>query len=350
MTTAMSVHLLLGNPSAQSGEAGRSIARVEKLLAAKGIRAEVVHTQPEGKTPKLVQAAIDVHRPSAVLALGGDGTFNEVARGILASGFDLPMGVLPMGTANDQGKSFGIPTGPSALEAQVEIIAKHFVKRIDVGNVRAIKNGEAHARATFFDSLSFGLAPDILAVRNRDREDIKRVPLLAALYRDQAVYVGAALNRFLTSFIEPTTFDAVIETDRFDETRKGITDLVIKATPIFAGEWVLERRAEVDDGLFELVAVGSRREWIERVVGDLSLNPFRPAALGLPTPAHLAASQFTLHFYRGSLKHQEHESKHSQIASQVDGEEWVRGDHFEVDVDRKRLQVIVPEGFVPPWR
>jgi hypothetical protein len=110
---------------------------------------------------------------------------------------------------------------------------------------------------------------------------------------------------------------------------------------------VLERRAEVDDGLFELVVVGSRREWIERVVGDLSLNPFRPAALGLPTPTHLAAGHFTLHFYRGGPEHGE---EHTQIASQVDGEEWVRGDHFEVDVDRKRLQVIVPEGFIPPWR
>lgn len=347
MNAGMSVHLLFGNPSAQSGEAGRAILRAEQLLLARGIQAQIVHTQPEGKTPKLVQAAIDVHRPEAVLALGGDGTFNEVARGILASGFDIPLGVLPMGTANDQGKSFGIPTGPSAVEAQVDIIAKRHARKIDVGNVRAMKSGAEQARATFFDSLSFGLAPDILAVRNRDREDVKRVPLLQAIYRDQAVYVGAALNRFFHSFVEPTTFDAVIETDSFDETRRGITDLVIKATPIFAGEWVLERRAEIDDGRFELVVVGSRREWIERVVGDLSLNPFRPAALGLPTPAHLAASQFNLHFYRGGPEHGE---ELSQIASQVDGEEWVRGDHFEVDVDRKRLQVIVPEGFVPPWR
>jgi hypothetical protein len=61
---------------------------------------------------------------------------------------------------------------------------------------------------------------------------------------------------------------------------------------------VLERRAEPDDGLFELVTVASRREWIERVVGDLALNPFRPEALGLPRAEHRAASRFGLSLYR----------------------------------------------------
>jgi len=334
-------HLLVGNPSAQSGEAARSIARAAELLGARGIDVRVLHTEPAGRTPGLVARAIRERTPSAVLSLGGDGTFNEVARGILESGHDLPMGLFPMGTANDQGKSFGIAAGPASLEAQVDIVARAFVRRIDVGTIRALTDGAVVAEGTFFDSASFGLAPDVLAARNRDRADVARVPLLAALYRDQAIYVGAALERLLGSLIEPMKFDAVVETDRFEQTYAALTDLVVKATPIFAGEWVLERRAEPDDGLFELVTVASRREWLERVVGDLAMNPFRPEALGLALPAHHAASRFSLRFYRPGRE---------GVASQIDGEEWVAGDHFEITVLPRALALIVPEGFVPPWR
>ncbi len=347
--------LLVGNPSAQSGQAARSIARAAELLGAAGIQTTVVHSEPEGRTPRVVAAAIEAHDlrgggPDLVCALGGDGTFNEVARGILASGRDLPMGVFPMGTANDQGKSFGIAAGPANVEAQAAIVVKGYVRRIDVGDVRAKVDGSVVGEARFFDSASFGLAPDVLAARNRDRRNVANVPLLSMLYRDQSVYVGAALERMLSSLVEPMPFDAVIETDRFEVTRTQLTDLVIKATPIFAGEWVLERRAEPDDGLFELITVASRREWLERVLGDLALNPFRPAALGpffgipipgLSLPEHHAASRFALSFYRPGRE---------LVASQIDGEEWIAGDAFDIDVTARALALVVPEGFVPPWK
>lgn len=338
--------LLVGNPSAQSGQAARHIARAAELLGARGIEPIVVHSEPEGRTPTVVRAAIERHAPDLVCALGGDGTFNEVARGLLASGREVPMGVFPMGTANDQGKSFGIAAGPQNLEAQAAIVAAGYVRRIDVGDARAKVAGEVVGEARFFDSLSFGLAPDVLAARNRDRRNVANVPFLSMLYRDQSVYVGAALERMLSSLVEPMPFDAVIETDRFELTRTQLTDLVIKATAIFAGEWVLERRAEPDDGLFELVTLASRREWLERVVGDLALNPLRPLALGLPLPGlarpeHLAASRFSLSFYRPGRE---------LVASQIDGEEWIAGDAFEIAVTARALPLIVPEDFVPPWK
>jgi diacylglycerol kinase family enzyme len=333
--------LLVGNPSAQSGEAARSIERARDALGARGLSVEVLHTVPAGRTPAVVAAAIGERAPDLVCSLGGDGTFNEVARGILEGGRDVPMGLFPMGTANDQGKSFGIAAGPTQLEAQADVVARGFVRRIDAGRIRAFEEERVAGEATFFDSASFGLAPDVLAVRNRDRAQVQKVPVLAALYRDQAVYVGAALDRLLGSLIEPTAFDAVIATDRFEETRTGLTDLVVKATPVFAGEWVLERRAEPDDGLFELIAVAGRREWLARVVGDLALNPFRPAALGLPLPAHRAASRFSLRFYRPGR---------DAVPSQLDGEEWLAGDRFEIEVLPRALALFVPEGFVPPWR
>jgi diacylglycerol kinase family enzyme len=131
--------LVVGNPSAQSGQAARSIVRATELLAAHGLATRVVHTEPEGRTPAIVAHAIEAHTPDLVCTLGGDGTFNEVARGILASRRDVPMGLFPMGTANDQGKSFGIAAGPAHLEEQAAIVATGFTRRIDAGHIRALE-------------------------------------------------------------------------------------------------------------------------------------------------------------------------------------------------------------------
>ncbi|MBK7706487.1 MAG: acylglycerol kinase family protein [Acidobacteria bacterium] len=43
-----------------------------------------------------------------IIACGGDGTINEVANGILESGIDVEMGILPSGTGGDFRRSLGI--------------------------------------------------------------------------------------------------------------------------------------------------------------------------------------------------------------------------------------------------
>lgn len=328
-------HLLVGNPSAQSGRAVEAVARARTLLEARGAEVVPIATEPGGRTPGIVTRAIAAHAPDVVDCLGGDGTFNEVARGILDSGLRLPMGMLPMGTANDQGRSFGLVPGLDQVERHVEVILEGHLTLLDVGRIEALDERErVQAEALFFDSASFGLAPDILAKRNRDRDEVARVPLLAQLYRDRSLYVGAALDRLLASLTSPMKLDAVVVTDAWERTWTGVTDLVIKATPVFAGGWVFDRLGRPDDGRFELIAVQSRAEWISRVIEDLASNPLPP------TREHLSASRFDLRFHRPGDE---------RIASQIDGEEWARGDRFRIEVLANALPLITPRDFVAPW-
>lgn len=67
------------------------------MLRERGVDVEVRHTRRRGDGEVLARKAV-IEKPDIVVAAGGDGTINEVAHGLAYSG--VPLGVLPMGTAN----------------------------------------------------------------------------------------------------------------------------------------------------------------------------------------------------------------------------------------------------------
>ncbi|MEQ1502402.1 MAG: diacylglycerol kinase family protein [Myxococcota bacterium] len=69
---------------------------------------------------------------AAVVGAGGDGTLGTVATHL--AGIELPLGILPLGTANDTARSLGIPL---ELEAAVAAFATGQILRMDVGEVVA---------------------------------------------------------------------------------------------------------------------------------------------------------------------------------------------------------------------
>lgn len=71
---------------------------------------------------------------TAVVAIGGDGTVNEVANGLRGTG--TPLGVIPAGTANDFARQWGIPAD---ADHAMDVILRHPAVPIDLGDV----NGRA---------------------------------------------------------------------------------------------------------------------------------------------------------------------------------------------------------------
>jgi diacylglycerol kinase family enzyme len=351
----MRTALLVGNPTAQSGKAQEGIDRALAGLAGRGVAATLLPTEPDRRTVALVRDAVADRRPDVVIAFGGDGTFNEVASGILAEaradGHEAPthapatMGLLAMGTANDQARSFGMRPGTEAIEENLDYLVRGHVVSLDVGVAETLDEGGAPiARSLFFDSAGWGMQPDILAARNQDRAAIQRIPLVRQIFRDQAVYVGAALDRFLSSFLEPTLFDAEIDSDAGRFVYEGLSDLVLKNTAIYAGAWVLDRHGAPDDGKMDLVPMLGRREFASKALRDLAALPLWQEDLDLIGVTHsvgFSASRFEL-----TLKREGRED----IRSQIDGEEWQTARHFRVQVLANRLPLVVRPDFVPPWK
>ncbi len=76
----------------------RRLARVIDALEARGCAVTLRETGARGDAERFAREAVADGGHDAVVAAGGDGTINEVANGL--EGSDLPLGVIPIGTAN----------------------------------------------------------------------------------------------------------------------------------------------------------------------------------------------------------------------------------------------------------
>ena len=333
--------VLFANPTAQSGKASEWIKQARALLAAAGIDHEFVSTEPDGGTVGVVRRAIDDDGARCVIYMGGDGTFAEVAKGVLGSGHvnDVAMGMLPTGTANDQGKSFGLAAGVGALARNVEVIAARVTTDIDVGRIAALDEGDEIIKSDLvFDSASIGVGAATLLTRNRDREAVSEVPVLRQIYRDQLVYAGAMIQRLIGSVIDRfARFDLEAVVDGVSYEYQGLIDVILKNTHIFGGEWVLAPDGQVDDGLFEMVPVASVRDFTSKMLATLRHSPINEQdleKLGIHHSKPVPGSSFVLTVHQPGAS--------APPPCQIDGEEFVSSDKIRVDVLQRCLHIIVP--------
>jgi diacylglycerol kinase family enzyme len=334
--------VLFANPTAQSGKAQNLIRVARALLDEAQVAHRFIPTEPEGRTIDRVREAIDNDGVRVVIYMGGDGTFAEIAKGIFASkhAADCVMGMLPTGTANDQGKSFGLDSGPGSLERNVSVIAAGEIVGCDVGRLTIERDQKAIHTDMFFDSFSVGLGAASLETRNRDRERVGMIPFLGKLYRDQLVYAGALLQRLAESYIVDIKFDVECVIDGQVHSFDNMLDVIIKNTKIFGGEWVFDPNIESDDGLFEMVPVTGRRDFGAKMLGGLRRSPLGTEELALLGYEHekpITGANFELTVRTTPAP-----------SAQCDGEELPAGDRYRIEVVPRALRLIVPREHVDP--
>ncbi len=132
--------LLFINRGARRGDEAGEEARAE--LEARGLQLRVVTSFEPAEMGEIIRR----ERPGIdrVIVAGGDGTLNTVVQGLVGTG--LPLGILPVGTANNLARTLRIPT---SLREAAELAARGGRKPIDLGWV----NGHY-----FFTTASIGLS------------------------------------------------------------------------------------------------------------------------------------------------------------------------------------------------
>ena len=120
------------NPYAARWDALRRKPEAEEALQAAGIEYELVQSEKPDHIISLAENATkDGYTP--IIAAGGDGTFGEVVNGLYRAkpeGVLGPLGILPLGTANDLPVNLKLPLD---LKDAAQTIAGGVTRRIDLG-------------------------------------------------------------------------------------------------------------------------------------------------------------------------------------------------------------------------
>ncbi len=332
--------LLVANPTARSGKNAARIDEARALLDQHGVTHEFLATAPAGATVSLVRKALDDGAFHTAIYMGGDGTFAEVAKGIITScrSNEVRLAMLPTGTANDQGKSFDLSADEDALAHNVAIIAAGGQARLDVGRLRAMdEHGATVKEDLFFDSAGWGISPRVLQLRNEDRQTIAGIPVVREVYRDQLVYAGALLRTFLESYLEDDKFDVRGEADGQPFEWKNLSDLIVKGTRIYGGMWIFDRASRPDDGLFEVLPFAGKRDWISKALLHLKGNPLTEEGLSQIGVSHSKGTR------AGHISLELHpHSDGLPLVGQIDGEEFVATPRVDIEVLPRALRIIVP--------
>ncbi|MFQ6615565.1 MAG: diacylglycerol/lipid kinase family protein [Fidelibacterota bacterium] len=137
--------LIIANPTGGKGKISRILPRVEFLLRQLGADFRIQRTN--GPDHATAIARDEGEGFDVVVALGGDGTVNETVNGLVGS--TTPLGIIPLGTANDFARSFGIPL---SLEDSIGTLVRGKPKPIDLGVV----NGRyfSNALGVGFDAMT----------------------------------------------------------------------------------------------------------------------------------------------------------------------------------------------------
>lgn len=214
--------LLLCNPSARGGD-----VRAEATRALRDAGVEVLGV--ESHSPAEARAAIALHRDEIdlVAAAGGDGTASNLLSALVEH--RLPLGLLPLGTANDLARTLAIPAD---LEGACQIIAGGHKRAVDLG----VANGHY-----FVNAAGLGLQPEVA----------RHVTSASKRYFGAVAYAGAALSawrnarpfrcRIVADDQEPRTFDTI--------------QLTVGNGRYYGGGLIIEENATIDDALLQVLHV-----------------------------------------------------------------------------------------------
>lgn len=201
-----------------------------RVLDEAGIEVSAHFCRRPQRIPELIRA--DHGRADMIIVGGGDGTLSMSLEPVLETG--LPLGILPMGNANDLARTLAIPT--RMVEA-FQVIARGNVRRIDVGEV----NGKH-----FFNVASIGLSVDI--AQRLTREAKKRWGVLA--------YIGNAWQAVHAA----SSFDAKIRCGEETLELKSI-QVAVGNGRYYGGGMTVAEDATIDDRRLDLYAIERQRWW-----------------------------------------------------------------------------------------
>lgn len=165
------------NPVARHGWAGRQRRRLERALSAAGLAYDLHETRYRRHAVELAEHLAAEH--DVVVAAGGDGTVNEVSRGLIRAGGGAHLGLVPIGTGNDFTKMIGVPC---QVEEAVDVLSRHRPRCVDYGRFEWWEDADVPAGSGFFvNAIGLGFDAQVAVSVDRFRRLPGKAPYVAAV-------------------------------------------------------------------------------------------------------------------------------------------------------------------------
>jgi diacylglycerol kinase family enzyme len=257
--------LFLVNPRA-GGRLGRAVAAfVLESLERRGLVLDrdfrIEFTRP-GEVVR--QAAEAAGRAPVVVAVGGDGTILETIRGLVASGRDATLGVIPLGTGNDFSRTLGLyrPIGPRSRRA-VDRICEVILR----GNRTPVDLLEINGRLLFASYFSFGVDAKVACAFAGLRPRLSGA-LLGSTLANKAVLFCLGLRYLGDAAPDGVRLRVAGPDGRLEEVPlpRRFKTLIVSNIRHYGGGARVSPTAELADGRFEVTVVPTARDFL-RLLG-----------------------------------------------------------------------------------
>ena len=275
--------VVIVNPSSASGGTGEAWPQIASDLRSHFGSFHAVFTRHRGDAATLASEAARKGE-KLIIACGGDGTVSEVANGILASGKDAELGILPSGTGGDFRRTLEIP---SRTRDAARILRTGRSVRIDVGRVSYTDQTGRDATRYFVGVASCGMSTKV----------IERVKA------DDVSFVSALLKTAMRN----APVRLVVQLDDSHERRLVVSNLCIANARYFGGGMKIAPDAKLTDGKLDVISIG---DLSAMKIFTSAPRVYTGSHLSMPEVSHALARKITV---RAA-------DRAAEVALEVDGE------------------------------
>ncbi len=233
------------NPRAAGGRSAKQLPLIERELNRRlDHPVDVLLTERPGQAADLTRKAL-TEGCDLIVAVGGDGTANEIVNGWFTEETDQPirpearLGFIPIGTGCDLRRTLNVPRD---IGAAAEVIARGRAWTIDVGKASLVSHDGAPISRYFVNVVSFGMGGDVSVRAKNFLSDLSGKA--AFLYATAAVfftYRGKRVRLTLDGQQLPEALD--------------VTNVAVGNGRYHGGGMHPCPRAAMDDGLLEVTTI-----------------------------------------------------------------------------------------------